>query len=124
MLRGAPPKPAKNSDEGDVAHNCKDECIPIISHDSFPLLAQRQPGDLFEPRDGGLVFGKVLPVLFIEVQHVEKGSQYRLEILFVRLVGSETCLKLRTRLRGKTFAVNLEELRGLLCDDVLRAQLG
>jgi len=30
-----PPKPAKNSDEGNVAHNREDECIPIISHDSF-----------------------------------------------------------------------------------------
>src|SRR6267142_2553673 len=78
MLRGAPPKPTENSDERDVAHNRKEESIPIISHDSFPLLAQRQSGDLFEPRDGGLVFGEVLPVLFIEVQYVEERGEHRL----------------------------------------------
>src|SRR5258708_278574 len=121
MLRGAPPKPAKNSDEGNVAHNREDECIPIISHDSFSLLAQRQSGDLFEPRDGGLVFGEVLPILFIEVQHVEERSEHRLEVLFVRLVGREARLKRGTRLRSETFAVNLEKLRSLPRDDVLRA---
>src|SRR5260370_12960770 len=114
MLRGSPPKPAENSDQGDVASNREDECIPIISHGSFPLLAQRQSGDLFEPRDSGLVFGDVLPVRFIEVQHVEKGSQDRLEILFVRLIGRETPVKLRKRLRRKTFTVNLEQFCGSL----------
>src|SRR2546426_11073950 len=72
-LSGSPPKPAENSDESDVAHNREDECIPIISHDSFPLLTQRQPGDMFKPRDGSIEFSDVMPVLFIEVLHDEVG---------------------------------------------------
>jgi len=52
------------------------------------------------------------------VQHVEERGEQRLEILFVRLVGREARLKRRTCCGARPFAVNLEELRRLLRDDV------
>ena len=85
-------------------------------------LPQRQARDLFEPRDRGLVFGQVLPVVLVQVQNVQERCQHRLEILFVRLVGGEASLKCGQRLRRQSFPVNLQQLRRLLRDYVLCAQ--
>jgi len=39
---------------------------------------------LFEPRDGSLVFGNVLPVVLVKMQDIEKRGYQRLKILFAR----------------------------------------
>src|SRR5215467_12915135 len=86
-------------------------------------LAHIQSRDLFNSADGGLVFGKVLPILLVEMQNVEKRVEYCLKVLFVRLIGGEACLEFGARLWSQAFAMNFQNLGCLLRNDVLLVQL-
>src|SRR5215469_3620880 len=86
-------------------------------------LAQTQSGDLFNSADSGLVFGKILPILFVEMQHVQKRREYGLEVLFVRLIGRQTRLEFGACLGRQTFAINLQNLCDLLRNDILLTQV-
>jgi hypothetical protein len=60
--------------------------------------AQRQSRYCLNLGQGRLVLGKRLPVLLVELEHVEEGSEQSLKILAIRLVrrhtGLEFCLRL------------------------------
>ena len=62
-------------------------------------LAQAHSGDLFNTADSGFVFGEVLVVLLVEMQHVEKCCQHSPEVLFIRLIGCEARLEFGACLR-------------------------
>src|SRR2546426_11851696 len=56
------------------------------------------------------MFRKHLPVLLVELEHVEEGSEQGWTILAIRLIRSHTGLQFSARLGNQSFAVNLEQL--------------
>src|ERR1700704_848151 len=79
-----------------------------------PFIVHRQSSKFFEPRQRRLAFRGALPVFFVQVQHIEKRSQQCLKILTIVLVGSDARLEFSACLRKQPFAVNLQQLGGLL----------
>ena len=60
------------------------------------------------------MFGEGLQVLLFEAEDVEIGSQQRLEILPLVLIGGEARLEAGARLRDEALAVDLEQFGALL----------
>src|ERR1700674_3590543 len=95
---GAPPDSGQRADKDNVSDQREEECFSIAPHDLAPWLrqsAQRQSRYCLDLSQCHLVFRKRLPVLLVELEHVDEGSEQGLKILAIRLIRSHTGLQLR-----------------------------
>src|ERR1019366_8960697 len=100
---GIPPNSCEYAGEYQVPDKRDKKRISISPHIHAPWLrhsAQRQSRYCFDLSQCRLVFRKRLPVLFVELEYVEEGSEQGLKILAIRLIRSHTGLESCARLRN------------------------